>query len=69
MGIEQVRETLRERIKRGATFEELDTIIRLTRGLRERERWDLWNWAWRYHPEADKRASPLDAMRGFFARS
>ena len=25
--IEQVRETLRERIKRGATFDELETIV------------------------------------------
>ena len=51
---EQVRERLKERIKRGATFDELETIIRLTRGLRERERWELWNWAWRYDPGATK---------------
>ena len=57
MGIEQVRETLRERIKRGATFDELETIIRLTRGLRERERWELWNWAWRYDPHESESAS------------
>ena len=67
--IDQVRETLRERIKRGASFEELETIIRLTRGLRERERWELWNWAWRYDPDAEKRAHPLSAVRAFFARS
>jgi hypothetical protein len=66
---EQVRETLRERIKRGATFDELETIIRLTRGLRERERWELWNWAWRYDPGAEKRAHPFAAVRAFFARS
>ena len=69
MGIEQVRERLRERIKRGASFEELDTVIRMTRGLRERERWELWDWAWRYDPEAKKRAHPLHAVRAFFARS
>ena len=71
MGIEQVRETLRERIKRGATFDELETIIRLTRGLRERERWELWNWAWRYDPavEAHGGFHPVSAVRGFFARS
>ena len=63
--VEQVRETLRERIKRGASFEELEMIIRMTRGLRERERWDLWNWAWRYDPAAQERAHPV---RTFFAR-
>jgi len=56
MSKEQVRERLRERIRRGASFEELETIIRMTRGLRERERWDLWNWAWGYEPGAEKRA-------------
>ena len=69
MGIEQVRERLRERIKRGASFEELETIIRMTRGLRERERSELWDWAWRYDPTADKRADLPTAVRGFFARS
>jgi hypothetical protein len=68
MGKEQVREKLRERINRGATFDELDTIIRLTKGLRQRERWELWNWAWAYDPEAEKRAHPLNAMRAFFAK-
>ena len=69
MGIEQVRERLRERIKRGASFEELDTIIRMTRGLRERERSELWDWAWRYDPTAEKRDRLLTAVRGFVARS
>jgi hypothetical protein len=70
MGKEQVREKLRERIKRGATFDELETIIRLTRGLRERERWELWNWAWRYDP-AESRGGihPFAAVRNLFARS
>ena len=66
---EQVRERLKERIKRGATFDELETIIRLTRGLRERERWELWNWAWSYDPAAEKGIHPFAALRGFFARS
>jgi hypothetical protein len=69
MGVEQVRERLRERIKRGASFEELDTIIRMTRGLRERERTELWDWAWRYDPTAEKRTQRLAAVRGFMARS
>jgi hypothetical protein len=68
MGIEQVRETLKERIKRGATFDELETIIRLTRGLRERERSELWNWAWHYDPAAKHRAHPFSALRAFLAR-
>ena len=63
MGIEQVRERLRERIKRGASFEELETVIRLTRGLRERERWELWNWAWRYDP-----AAPATGLKRLWAR-
>ena len=69
MGIEQVRERLRERIKRGASFEELDMIIRMTRGLRERERSELWDWAWRYDPTSEKRDHLLTAVRGFVARS
>jgi hypothetical protein len=64
MGTEQVRERLRERIKRGASFEELENVIRLTRGLRERERWELWNWAWRYDPaEQGVRARLLNWLR------
>ena len=69
MGIEQVRDTLRERIKRGASFEEVETIIRMTRGLRERERWELWNWAWRYDPRESKALRPISALRGLFVRS
>jgi hypothetical protein len=67
---EQVRATLKERIDRGATFDELETIIRLTRGLRERERSELWNWAWSYDPaEAKGGVHPIAAVRGFFART
>jgi hypothetical protein len=47
--IEEVRERLRERIKRGATLDELETIIRMSRGLTQAERWRLWSWAWA-HP-------------------
>jgi hypothetical protein len=53
--IEDVKARLRERIKRGATFDELETVIRLSRGLRQQERWELWSWAWSYDPDADKR--------------
>ena len=68
MGVEQVRERLRERIKRGASFEELETVIRMTRGLRERERFELWDWAWRYDPTAEKRKQLVSAVRGRLAR-
>ena len=66
--IEQVRETLRERIKRGATFDELETIVRQTRGLRERERSELWHWAWHYDPVAEKRPRRVAAVRAAMGR-
>jgi hypothetical protein len=50
MKIDQVRTTLRERIARGASLEELDTLLRMTRGLTERQRAALWSEAWRYDP-------------------
>ena len=50
MTVEQVRATLRERIARGASLEELDTLLRMTRGLTERQRGALWSEAWRYDP-------------------
>ena len=66
--IEQVRETLRERIKRGATFDELETIVRQTRGLRERERSELWHWAWHYDPHRTKRPRRTAAVRAMLGR-
>ena len=47
---EQVRATLRERIERGATLEEIETIILMSRGLRPDERRELWRFAWHYAP-------------------
>ena len=49
--LEQIRMTLRERIEHGATLEELDTIVRMSRGLLPEEREELWRWAWHYEPE------------------
>jgi hypothetical protein len=49
--VEQIRTTLRDRIERGATLEELDTIVRMSRGLSPDEREELWRWAWSYEPE------------------
>jgi hypothetical protein len=49
--VEQIRMTLRDRIERGATLEELDTIVRMSRGLSPEERDELWRWAWSYEPE------------------
>ncbi|MEA2458291.1 MAG: hypothetical protein QOC95_1263 [Thermoleophilaceae bacterium] len=49
--VDQIRSTLRERIERGATLEEIDTIVRMSRGLRPSERTELWLWAWSYSPE------------------
>jgi hypothetical protein len=48
--VEQIRTTLRDRIERGATLEELDTIVRMSRGLSPSEREELWRWAWSYEP-------------------
>ena len=47
---EQVRATLRERIERGATLEEIETIVLMSRGLRPEERRTLWRYAWSYAP-------------------
>jgi hypothetical protein len=47
---EQVRATLRERIERGATLDEIDTIVLKSKGLRPDERRELWWYAWAYAP-------------------
>jgi hypothetical protein len=47
---EKVRATLRERIERGATLEEIETLILMSRGLRPDERRELWWFAWGYAP-------------------
>jgi hypothetical protein len=50
--VDEIRTTLRERIEHGATLEELDTIVRMSRGLRPEERRELWRFAWSYVPPA-----------------
>ena len=50
--VEDVRTTIRERIEHGATLEELDTIVRMSRGLKPGERAELWQFAWSYVPVA-----------------
>ena len=50
MTVDQVRSALRERIARGASLEELDTFVRMTRGIGERQRTALLSEAWRYDP-------------------
>ena len=50
---EQVRATLVERIEHGATLEELETIVLMSRGLKPDERRDLWRFAWSYAPTAE----------------
>jgi hypothetical protein len=49
--VDQIRTTLEERIARGATLEEIDTIVRMSRGLSPGEREALWRWAWTYVPQ------------------
>ena len=66
MELDTVRATLRERIERGATLDELETIVRMTRGLRPSERRELWRFAWSYDPRApgwrkrQRKLPPLD---------
>ena len=50
MAEEEVRRTLRERIARGATLDEIDLLITMSRGLSERQRASLWAYAWGYAP-------------------
>jgi hypothetical protein len=54
---EQVRATLRERIERGATLEEIETIVSGSEGLRPSERRELWWYAWAYSPVAASAAA------------
>jgi hypothetical protein len=49
--VNEIRTTLEERIARGATLEEIDTIVRMSRGLSPAEREELWRWAWSYEPD------------------
>jgi hypothetical protein len=51
--VDEIRTTLRERIARGATLEEIDTIVRMSRGLSPEQRDELWRWAWSYEPEPE----------------
>ena len=48
--VEEIRATLRERIANGATLEEIEMIVRMSRGLRPEERSELWRFAWSYDP-------------------
>jgi hypothetical protein len=56
--LDAIRTTLRERIERGATLDELDTIVRMSRGLRPEERSELWRFAWSYEPPAVPQPAP-----------
>jgi hypothetical protein len=58
--VEQIKTILRDRIEHGATLDELDTIVRMSRGLRPHERAELWLFAWTYAPP-EATASPKAA--------
>jgi hypothetical protein len=51
--VEQIKTTLRDRIERGATLDELDRIVLMSRGLRSEERAELWLYAWSYVPPVE----------------
>ena len=55
--VEEIRATLRERIANGATLEEIEMIVRMSRGLRPDERSELWRYAWSYDPAPAVEAS------------
>ena len=57
--VEDVRTTIRERIEHGATLEEIDTIVRMSRGLKPGERAELWQFAWSYVPAAEAKPATL----------
>jgi len=67
MTANQVRAALRERIERGASLEELDTIVRLTPGLGERQRAVLLGEIWRSNPNGITQRR-LDAARSLLRR-
>ncbi len=62
--VEAVRKTLRERIARGATLDEIDVLIRMSRGLTETDRTALWTEAWHYSPDPG-REGQVAAARAF----
>jgi hypothetical protein len=62
--VEAVRRTLRERIARGATLDEIDVLIRMSRGLSETDRASLWSFAWTYSPDPGRQAQ-VAAARAF----
>jgi hypothetical protein len=57
--VEDIRTTLRERIERGATLEEIEMIVRMSRGLRPDERSELWRYAWSYEPRRPPEPPPV----------
>ena len=60
--VEDIRTTLRERIERGATLEEIEMIVRMSRGLRPDERSELWRYAWTYDPGRRPPESPRPVL-------
>ena len=50
MTVDHVRRTLRERIARGAPLSEIDTLLRMSRGIGQRQREALWAEASRMDP-------------------
>ena len=62
--VDAVRETLRERIARGATIDEIDVLIRMSRGLTERQRESLWDFAWHYEPRREPQLAATRAVVG-----
>jgi hypothetical protein len=67
MTVDQVRHTLRERIARGAPLSEIDTLLRMSRGIGQRQREALWAEAMRHEPRRATRKQ-MDAARRFLAR-
>jgi hypothetical protein len=67
--VDAVRRTLRERIARGATLDEIDVLISMSRGLTERQRSSLWAEAWLYEPDPKRTGQVRNFMHGHTGRT
>jgi hypothetical protein len=66
--VNHVRRTLHERIARGASLSEIEALLRMSRGLGQRQREALWAGAARYDPRR-MTVRQVDAARRFLSRT
>ena len=51
--VQDVRSRIRDRVAAGATLDEIELMIRMSRGLTQEERDALWLYAWHCTPDLD----------------